>query len=529
MNRDDKGWEKEWGALPKLPDLREYANSLFDAYGYYRHLRRDKEVELTCSECGETMLLVDTKTADRDFTLGVPENTYVKDDLWEIKAGGRGICPCCGAEISYKQKGRVKKNYRYWNSFLYGQCEKDGKTLWLRNFSTWKEYDRDNGAVTSFRETERIRLCSDKKPEKYKYEKYFDNWTMVKTTRFGDLDDGEVHPDTWEAIGKSFLKYADIRVWYDATVIERSCGNYCYATKEENSVKLIRICAEFAYNPILEYLDKAGYSGIVERQIKGHNIVRRRGKKPWDRLQVTKKHMNLLKDEPEWLWILQQERRRKENWKLEEILWITSGNGRNAREILELKSRFGVSYIKQRNYMQKQKNSSVRKWLDYLEMKREAGYEMDSIATFPKDLQQAHERIVDELNEERDRKRVCESEEKFADIRKNFKKIAKKYAWHKAGMSIRPALSAKEIIEEGRALHHCVGASDTYMRRHNEGESYILFLRTETFKPYATIEIDANTNEIRQWYQAYDRKPDQEVIDPWLKEYRERLAKKKGA
>ena len=77
---------------------------------------------------------------------------------------------------------------------------------------------------------------------------------------------------------------------------------------------------------------------------------------------------------------------------------------------------------------------------------------------------------------------------------------------------------------EGRLLHHCVGG-DNYLRKHNEGKTYILMLRfkTDPNTPYITVEIDANRPGIIQWYGAHDRKPDAINIQQWLDDYLAKL------
>lgn len=79
-------------------------------------------------------------------------------------------------------------------------------------------------------------------------------------------------------------------------------------------------------------------------------------------------------------------------------------------------------------------------------------------------------------------------------------------------------------MTEGRLLHHCVGG-DNYLRKHNEGESYILFLRQQEAPeiPYITVEIDEKQHRIRQWYGAHDRKPDEQRMQKWLNDYIDRL------
>ncbi|MDY4968762.1 MAG: PcfJ domain-containing protein, partial [Lachnospiraceae bacterium] len=52
-----------------------------------------------------------------------------------------------------------------------------------------------------------------------------------------------------------------------------------------------------------------------------------------------------------------------------------------------------------------------------------------------------------------------------------------------------------------------------------DGQSTILLLRIKDTpeQPYITVEI--RDTHIVQWYGAYDKKPDEKVIDKWLKEY----------
>lgn len=168
---------------------------------------------------------------------------------------------------------------------------------------------------------------------------------------------------------------------------------------------------------------------------------------------------------------------------------------------------------------------SFQRYRDYLEMKDALGYDMkDKIILFPKNFEEAHNRAVLERDKEKNETRAEEKRQQFKNIAKNRKKLEKIYNFEADGFLIRPAKDAGEIVMEGAALHHCVGATDTYMDRHNKGESYILFMRREEAPevPFCTIEIKGN--EIKQWYEAYDKKPDEEVIAPVLEEYVQQLA-----
>ena len=93
-------------------------------------------------------------------------------------------------------------------------------------------------------------------------------------------------------------------------------------------------------------------------------------------------------------------------------------------------------------------------------------------------------------------------------------------------------------MKEGRALHHCVGRNDYYMKRMAAGRTWILFLREKERpeEPYYTIEIDMETDKVLQYYSAFDRQPDglriRKVLDMFeraVKQRRERSRAKATA
>lgn len=179
------------------------------------------------------------------------------------------------------------------------------------------------------------------------------------------------------------------------------------------------------------------------------------------------------------------------------------------------------------NYLKKQKMSPrtvIQTWRDYLRMARREGMDTtDDIVRLPKDLKARHDQLAERINARR-------NEEKYdrlnARIRERLPE-AKRYFWEDDTYMIIPAGRCEELVEEGRALHHCVGASDVYMNAMAEGRRWILFLRrkSELDKPYYTIEIDMFTDEIRQYYSEYDRQPDKEVVRRVLDKFRQSLRK----
>ena len=123
-------------------------------------------------------------------------------------------------------------------------------------------------------------------------------------------------------------------------------------------------------------------------------------------------------------------------------------------------------------------------------------------------------------------------EQIFADMDDRIKERLpgmKDYFWEDREYMIIPAGTCKELMDEGRTLHHCVGSSDTYMRKMADGVSWILFLRrkSELEKPYYTIEISLKDDHIIQFYSEYDRQPDKETINDVLNRYKRSIRKKK--
>ena len=184
------------------------------------------------------------------------------------------------------------------------------------------------------------------------------------------------------------------------------------------------------------------------------------------------------------------------------------------------------------NYLKKQKiapSKSTIIWRDYLRMAREEGYDTtDDIVRLPKDLKARHDQLVEVRNQRKDDKRL-EGYKKLDDRIKERLPDMKGYFWEDREYMIIPAGTCKELMDEGRALHHCVGSSDVYMKKMANGVSWILFLRrkSELEKPYYTIEISLKDDHIIQFYSKYDRQPDKETINDVLNRYKRSIRKKK--
>lgn len=188
------------------------------------------------------------------------------------------------------------------------------------------------------------------------------------------------------------------------------------------------------------------------------------------------------------------------------------------------------------NYMRKQRTSphtTLKLWRDYMSMARQEGLDIqDDIVRFPRDLKARHDALVSVINERRDKERMRKERAKYRNIDRQIAEHlpdARIYFYENEEYIFIPAGKCEELLEEGRALHHCVGASDIYMNRMAKGETWIVFLRKKKNidEPYYTLEIDMENDSIKQWYSEYNRKPDEKAVSKLLTEYKNAVHKKR--
>lgn len=171
----------------------------------------------------------------------------------------------------------------------------------------------------------------------------------------------------------------------------------------------------------------------------------------------------------------------------------------NIRKILDV-----MSFEHFVNYFSKQKehnrNKSFQELLtyynDYINMSISLNVDMSRKSVkYPDNIKIAHDLITERYNKI---KHQVEDENFRQAIEKLYAGM-KEYA--KGDYCIVFPTSRTEFITEGQSLNHCVG-SEGYYKRHIEGTRMIFFIRkvTEPTKPYFTMEIDMKQLRILQLY-----------------------------
>ena len=179
---------------------------------------------------------------------------------------------------------------------------------------------------------------------------------------------------------------------------------------------------------------------------------------------------------------------------LEEALLIHDriGGAAERRRISGALTAVGANAMVLARYLEKHQHKNAALWLDYIDAAKKLGYDLARRdVAFPKNLQGAHDSAIAAIRYE-------ENEAARKAYEKRYEKLVKKYSFSALGLCIVVPEDDRQIINEGKTLHHCVGG---YAERHMKGATTILFLRKEKTpqRSYITVEMDGKRGtDIRQ-------------------------------
>ena len=512
--------------LKPVKGIDAWARKQFKDNHFVYYTRKGVYAECHCAECGAKYVLRALPTEDpfQDAAM----------DIEKPERDAKTFCRKCKTKAIYKPAGHTKDEYRF-NRICYGQ-KIDDEHFVFRIFYTVQRTKQNRDTYYGCVEEERIYLEKGKKPSRYTRYEWQEPGKWYKKCA-GDNWDYLVHPKTYKEIAKTgMFKYVP--------VVESIASSY----RDECWIMDYYIAA--ARYPDFEMIIKMGLTEYAKRLVLRLPVnINPRGKTIENKLRIRKDRIKDLvehKGEMMTLRIYQLERQVGAHWTDEEISIIEQLRDHTwsmdwEKAVIVLKH---TTPIRVRNYMKKHKmwmpkedstwqerscrQDLRREYFDYIRMREEQGYDMTSdIILFPDDFERRRDEMILQAEKAQMDKRKKEVLEKFPKIKTKYRRLSEKYSAAAGGYIIRPAKDAAEIVEEGRLLHHCVGG-DSYLRRHNDGKSVILFLRHAKKKdmPYITVEI--HDEEIIQWYGAYDKKPNKSIIDAWLKTYTKELKQRKA-
>lgn len=249
--------------------------------------------------------------------------------------------------------------------------------------------------------------------------------------------------------------------------------------------------------PAIEYITKLGFTKLIQAKLEDdltYGAVNWRGKNLFKVLKLTKQEVNEIKTNEmeltfEKLKLIQIAKKQEgSSFSISQICDIDLLHGYYLKELEKLLTYGTVGKII--GYLSKQKKKSKQfysvgdalvHWRDYIadciKLEMDLGSEH---VLYPKDLHAAHQNTIRQI-------KIKVDEKLNAKISKRMKTL-NKYCFEYNGLMIRPAASSIELIDEGKALNHCVGG---YADKYAKGEADLLVVRkvSEPDKPYFTVEI----------------------------------------
>lgn len=520
--RENDEKEKLFELLPEEPRILQMRiESKVNQGNIIYYKRHGIYADYHCCQCGE------------DYTLrtepyeGIePIRTYPKPE--RLKAFE---CPKCGDSALLYPMGHAKCTYQNFTTFLY-QVATDG-TLITRMYDVFATRTPEGARNIETTEYERVFMRPGYCREYYRYNSK-DEWRKDRNAALSNVI--ELIEVNYDCIKDSQMKY-----------LPQDMYKTIYSTPERIERKYLaryETVESFARCPQLETLFKNDFRNICRRIIRQRgstNQVNKHVKELHEILRITRTQLKYLKENGKTETIRLQEfeafrqiadkyRIKEQNYDMLFKMYMSS-----SQTTLEYLLRF-QSITKLWNiahkYLEDDHFENLRQVLteykDYLREREENGDDLsNTVYLKPRNLYETYTRIRLEAEQRKNEKYITEMQQKYPNIKSRSMKIPKRYTFKHEGLVIRPAIDAKEIVLEGRVLHHCVGSdSQHYLKDFNAGKGWIMVIRhiNTPDAPYITVEL--KNDKIMQWYGEHDTKPDKETIEGFLKEYIKHIDKK---
>ena len=211
----------------------------------------------------------------------------------------------------------------------------------------------------------------------------------------------------------------------------------------------------------------------------------------------------------------------------EQIKWFIASKISNADAAKELLAHMSVHKLQR--YVERQfapddeaalkrvgyykMNTLITDYHDYLCMCKELQYDVkNSFILFPRELKAAHDSVAKTLKD----KRTAEHEKAIAG---SFDEWQKRYQYQSKELMMIPPHSAKEIVDEGAALHHCVRL---YVKNVAEKKSVILFVRSVDEPDKSLCTVEAKDGQVTQ-ARGFDNEEPPAQITAFIEQWKQRV------
>ncbi len=471
--------------IPALPgDLKEFVlGSVLPQYIFYSYKRTKKAIEGYCTACRHTVMITGQK--------------HGKD----------GFCPRCGQKVKYKSRGRRS---RIFDRDTVQLVQRTGdRELVIRVLKVYNDYIYSDIPSYSYFESARIFITWPK--ANHASEDWYYNNYQGKITPWVKGVRPHLYPYQYHFIadccGYLYEKNLDKELlgtpWQYSQLRQFNAGI-------TGPMELTPYFQAYFQYPVLEYLVKLRLYKLASSMVyrNGWNYsnppIDIQGKNLTQVLGIEKEHLPIFQAVDPWG---KQFTMMKDmiaagrlpdvdfmKWCVEHDIKDSSLVNAILRHITmhKLLRYAKEQFIKYRRISWSEKgkhysnmNDLLIAYRDYLVMAEELEFDLaNDFVLFPNSLPDAH----DKANDLRKKKEQAVYDTAISSA---FEELTNRYGYEKADLMIVPPKCAKEIVDEGHALHHCVGS---YIKRVSNGETIILFVRRkeEPDKPLCTVELKDN-------------------------------------
>lgn len=480
--------------------------------------RKIKMVQVTCSCCGESMLLNWGYDKDHGYGFILPEDVEGDWQHTVTAAGDECRCPICEAKVLVNKRAAVKDYYvtaetTCMSAGLVGKKKLLALTGWTVQARTYKSGYFSLEIIPAeayvFSDSECVQLMGWRNGYSGNggyFVQYNRSWRQVKNWVDRWKMEANIFGLTPELVAASCLPHCKLDVYMEH--LRGMSFRYpiaylrLYQRRPNVEALLTRglplVLDQLIQEKMEETIEPKKPSGIVELEEIRWNETR-----PAQMLGLTKDELRMGRRQ-EWGLLF---------WRL--FVWTKADGETLAREDIRNAFRLGddnvldligrgpvgksIRYLlRQCETLAEEVDDAGADWcipdvpmlLDYWHMSEQLGRDLtDSSVRFPIDLLQAHDAVTELLKQ-----RELDA---LADSFRLRRKQLKKYIFAANGLIIRPAASQRELTAEGDALHHCVS---TYGKRHAAGDTAIFFIRrvSRPREPYYTLELDEKALTVRQ-------------------------------
>ncbi|MPM69911.1 hypothetical protein SDC9_116859 [bioreactor metagenome] len=460
-------------------------------------------------------------TKEKDKYKGYCSKCKHEYEVEHLHHNERGICPICGAEVTVKSTRYGRKNCLNEACFYYFEKSiADPKAVVCKGYYVTKDYTLDYKNPKEIYDLCAMYIFEDKKATMIK-ESWGYTWG-VRSSIF-DFNQGYLAPKMCYCSFESIEK-----------AIKGTSFQYIPYKEFQGHYSMVKVFGEYTKYPWIEQIVKMGFAEIIKAKLSGHsmlNCLNYKGKDVFKILKLSRKDVKDIRESkkhitPLFLNLYQLQAKHKA--------------GLSPAEVKSLENKCRYNYPRLENilkyttlkkafkYMEKQYKKYAKKfeyegnviitWSDYIDdcIKLEMDISSEHVL-FPKDVHSAHQNTINQI-------KVKENKKYDKQIEKRAKAL-QKYIFEYKELLIRPALSSKELIEEGSALNHCVATH--YIKPYAEGNTDIFFIRKveEPEKPYCTVEV--SKGKVIQSKIKGNKCPD-EVTQEFIKAFTEiKLSRKK--